>query len=72
MHPDTPYKAFKKIIQRYNANKDEQLKLPSIPLHGLRHTSATLLISSNTDSERFRKDLGILAQAQQWTYMRMD
>ncbi len=50
MHPDTPYNTFKKIIHRYNAQTtDETQKLPDIPLHGLRHTSATLLISQNID-----------------------
>lgn len=50
MHPDTPYATFKKIIKRYNESIDDELKkLPNIPLHGLRHTSATLLISQNVD-----------------------
>ena len=44
---ETPYQAFKRIIANYNANcKTDAEKLPVIPLHGLRHTSATLLISS--------------------------
>lgn len=47
---DTPYRAFRRIVKNYNTNraKDEP-KLPLIPLHGLRHTAATLLISRGVD-----------------------
>ena len=59
MHPDTPYKKFKHIIKRYNESiEDETLKLPNIPLHGLRHTSATLLISQNVDVKTVSNRLG--------------
>lgn len=59
MHPDTPYKTFKKIIKRYNESvTDEKDKLPEIPLHGLRHTSATLLISQNVDVKTVSSRLG--------------
>ena len=59
MHPDTPYKKFKKIIKRYNNTvTDEKDKLPDIPLHGLRHTSATLLISQNIDVKTVSTRLG--------------
>ena len=59
MHPDTPYNAFKKIIRRYNASvENEEKKLPDIPLHGLRHTSATLLISQNVDVRTVSNRLG--------------
>lgn len=59
MYPSTPYAAFKKIIKRYNnAVTDETLKLPNIPLHGLRHTSATLLISQNVDVKTVSGRLG--------------
>lgn len=59
MHPDTPYKTFKKIIKRYNASvENESDKLPDIPLHGLRHTSATLLISQNVDVKTVSNRLG--------------
>lgn len=59
MHPDTPYKTFKKIIRRYNKTviKEEE-KLPDIPLHGLRHTSSTLLISQNVDVKTVSSRLG--------------
>lgn len=59
MHPDTPYNAFKKIIKRYNDTiTNESDKLPNIPLHGLRHTSATLLISNNVDVRTVSSRLG--------------
>ena len=59
MHPDTPYKTFKKIVKRYNETiADEKEKLPDIPLHGLRHTSATLLISQNVDVKTVSSRLG--------------
>lgn len=67
MHPDTPYKVFKKIIKRYNGTvKNEAEKLPDIPLHGLRHTSATLLISQKVD---VRTVSGRLGHAQTSTTM---
>jgi len=47
------------IIKRYNASvKNEAEKLPDIPLHGLRHTSATLLISQNVDVKTVSNRLG--------------
>ena len=59
MHPDSPYKTFKKIIKRYNETiEKEEDKLPDIPLHGLRHTSATLLISQNVDVKTVSNRLG--------------
>lgn len=59
MYPDTPYNTFKKIIRRYNETcTDESMKLPEIPLHGLRHTSATLLISQNVDVKTVSGRLG--------------
>lgn len=59
MHPSTPYHTFKDILNKYNKIiADESLKLPNIPLHGLRHTSATLLISNNLDIVTVSKRLG--------------
>ena len=59
MHPSTPYHTFKKIISYYNTMvEDESKKLPSIPLHGLRHTSATLLIASQIDIPTVARRLG--------------
>ena len=67
MHPDTPYNTFKKVIRRYNDScSKEEDKLPEIPLHGLRHTSATLLISQNVD---VRTVSGRLGHAQTSTTM---
>lgn len=59
MHPDTPYNKFKSIIRCYNAHiiKEEE-KLPEISLHGLRHTSATLMISQNVDIRTVSNRLG--------------
>ena len=42
--------------ERYNATHKEPL--PDIPLHGLRHTSATLLISQNIDVRTVSNRLG--------------
>ncbi|MDC7289549.1 site-specific integrase [Blautia schinkii] len=59
MHLDTPYNTFKKIIRRYNEQVTApDKKLPEIPLHGLRHTSATLLISQNMDPRTVSNRLG--------------
>lgn len=59
MYPDTPYSTFKDIIRWYNSSvKEESQKLPDIPLHGLRHTSATLLISQNIDVRTVSGRLG--------------
>lgn len=54
----TPYSAFQDTIARYNAGKDEQERLPVIPFHGLRHTSATLLIASKQDIRTVSSRLG--------------
>lgn len=47
MSYSTPYAALQDILQRYNEGKAEAEQLPRIPFHGLRHTSATLLIAGN-------------------------
>lgn len=45
---DTPTHKFKEIIEMYNKTcENDEDKLPIIRLHDLRHTCATLLISSN-------------------------
>ena len=64
----TPYAKFKQIIRKYNediqadtALTEEEKKartLPDITLHGLRHTSATLLISENIDTRTVSARLG--------------
>ena len=64
MYPSTPYAVFKGILRRYNETAEDPL--PDIPLHGLRHTSATLLISQNID---VRTVSGRLGHAQTSTTM---
>lgn len=67
MYPSTPYHVFKDVLHRYNQNlPDGSEALPDIPLHGLRHTSATLLISQNID---VRTVSGRLGHAQTSTTM---
>ena len=59
MDLSTPYHVFKKVIKNYNKTvKQKELLLPDIPLHGLRHTSATLLISQNVDVRTVSNRLG--------------
>ena len=54
----TPYSAFQDTIARYNAGKEADKQLPAIPFHGLRHTSATLLIASKQDVRTVSSRLG--------------
>ena len=54
----TPYSAFKDTIARYNADRKPADQLPAIPFHGLRHTSATLLIASKQDVRTVSSRLG--------------
>lgn len=49
MSYSTPYATFQDAIDRYNADKEPADQLPHIPFHGLRHTSATLLIAAHQD-----------------------
>lgn len=58
MNYSTPYQAMQEIIKRYNADKGSEQQLPAIPLHGLRHTSATLLIASHQDIRTVSSRLG--------------
>ena len=58
MNYSTPYQAMQDIITRYNADKEESEQLPHIPFHGLRHTSATLLIASKQDVRTVSSRLG--------------
>ena len=56
---DTPYQAFHRIIRNYNATRQPDApELPLIPLHGLRHTAATLLIAYGTDVRTVAGRLG--------------
>lgn len=56
MDISTPNHSLQRIIKRYNKEHEEQL--PVIPFHGLRHTSATLLISQNNDIKTVSARLG--------------
>ena len=57
MYPDTPTKAIKKIIRRYNKEHPDD-PLPEVTLHGLRHTNATLSLISGTDIKAISERLG--------------
>lgn len=56
----SPTHKFKEIIEMHNKSvNDPALKLPeNVSLHGLRHTSASLLISQNTDVQTVSHRLG--------------
>ncbi len=59
MSVHTPRHKFQEIIKLYNnIQEDEAEKLPMIPFHGLRHTSATLLIAENIDIKTVSARLG--------------
>lgn len=58
MSYSTPYQALQDAITRYNQDKSVEQQLPHIPFHGLRHTSATLLIASHQDLKTVSKRLG--------------
>ena len=58
MNYSTPYHALQDTIRRYNAGKEPEDQLPYIPFHGLRHTSATLLIASQQDLKTVSRRLG--------------
>lgn len=58
MSYSTPYSAFQDTIDRYNAGKPVADQLPAIPFHGLRHTSATLLIAGKQDVRTVSSRLG--------------
>ena len=58
MSYSTPYSAFQDTIDRYNAGKPVADHLPAIPFHGLRHTSATLLIAGKQDVRTVSSRLG--------------
>ena len=58
MNYSTPYKAFRDILKRYNDGRPQQEQLPLTPFHGLRHTSATLLIATKQDVKTVSNRLG--------------
>lgn len=58
MNYSTPYQALQDAIIGYNQDKPTEEQLPHIPFHGLRHTSATLLIAGHQDVKTVSKRLG--------------
>ncbi len=56
MDLSSPNKVMRETIKRYNASHEDQL--PQINIHGLRHTSATLLIANNVDIRTVSARLG--------------
>ena len=58
MHLSTPTHKFREIIEHHNNHCNESEKLPLIRLHDLRHTSATLMISSGVDVRTAANRLG--------------
>ncbi len=58
MNYSTPYHVFQETLKRYNADKPLEDQLPLIPFHGLRHTSATLLIASHQDIKTIQARMG--------------
>ena len=58
MCKDTLSREFHRIINCYNLTVPEEQKLPQIPLHGLRHTNATLLIANDADIKTVMNRLG--------------
>lgn len=57
MNYSTPYQAFQDALNRYNTDHPKE-PLPVIPFHGLRHTSATLLIAAHQDIKTVSRRLG--------------
>ncbi len=53
----TPYETLQDTIKRYNRDKPVEKQLPLISFHGLRHTSATLLIASQQDVKTVSQQL---------------
>lgn len=54
----TSYHALQNLIRRYNQLHPQAEQLPLIPFHGLRHTSATLLIHAQQNIKTVSSRLG--------------
>lgn len=54
----TPNHLMQDVLERYNYGRPQKDQLPRIPFHGLRHTSATLLIASHQDVKTVQTRLG--------------
>lgn len=57
MNYSTPRHAFHQVLEQYNKDHPKE-PLPLIPFHGLRHTSATLLIADRQDIRSVAARLG--------------
>lgn len=51
-------RVFQRMIENYNQIVSEEKQIPVISIHGLRHTSATLLIANNVDVKTVSERLG--------------
>lgn len=58
MHLDTPTHKFEDIIRNYNEQCEPGDRLPVINLHGLRHTSASIMVNQHVDIAAVSKRLG--------------
>lgn len=58
MYPDTVSAKFRDILLNWNSQCKPEEVLPAIPLHGLRHTAASILINQHTDIATVSKRLG--------------
>ena len=58
MYYSTPYEALQDALRRYNTGRLPEDQLPVIPFHGLRHTTATLLIAAGVDVKTISARLG--------------
>ena len=59
MNVTTPYRKFIDFLNYHNQTVEkEEDRLPIIPLHGLRHTCATLHIALGTDIKTLQAILG--------------
>lgn len=54
----TPYHTLQRIITQYNEDHSDKEPLPHISFHGLRHTSATLLIAQHQNIKTVSSRLG--------------
>lgn len=57
-HPDTFTGKFRDILLAYNQSVKEDLQLPMIRLHDLRHSSASHLVASGLDIQTVARRLG--------------
>lgn len=58
LYPSSPTAKFKKILKKYNESASDEEKLPSLHLHQLRHSCATILVSKDLDIETISNVLG--------------